>query len=255
MKGKWTCLAGVALSLSVLATVTAAESGETTRLEQLDLTDEQQEQLQALREEYRQAVNEMLTDAQRTKLKTLRDEAFYGGHRFVESIKESIEGIRQSIEHWDDMREFAKLDLTDQQREQLKALHAAQRAAFDQWRQQQHEAAESILTDAQRAKLKTLKDEAFYGGGHRFVESVKESIEGIRQSIEPWDNMRDLKSAFSRLDLTDQQREQLEALHAAQRAAFDQWRQQRHEAAEGILTAAQRAKLKTLKDEAFYGRN
>ena len=62
MKRKWIFLVGVALSLGALATVAAAESEseentqEYSRLEQLDLTDAQKEQLQALREQHREVL-------------------------------------------------------------------------------------------------------------------------------------------------------------------------------------------------------
>ena len=113
MKRKWIVLAGVALALGAVVTVAVAERGEKMweyrlpMLEHLGLTDEQQEQLQelreqyaeamreqreamaamnkerretmaALREEYREALENILTDEQRDKLEMLKDEAFYG---------------------------------------------------------------------------------------------------------------------------------------------------------------------------------
>ena len=65
--------------------------------------------------------------------------------------------------------------------------------------------------------------------------------------------MRDIDSAFSRLDLTDEQEEQLEELQKSQREEFYKWRQERRKARESILTQEQREKLKAMKDEAFYG--
>ena len=97
MKRKWIVLASVALVLGALVTVAVAEHGEKVwehrtwkhnplMLGHLDLTEEQQEQLQALREkheeamreqretmaamreEYRESVNEILTEEQRATL-------------------------------------------------------------------------------------------------------------------------------------------------------------------------------------------
>ena len=99
MKKKWIISAGVALALGALATVAVAERGEKMRehrqpmpwmLGRLDLTDEQKEQLQALRKEHvearreqreamaamgkeqREAVMNILTEEQQETLKEMR---------------------------------------------------------------------------------------------------------------------------------------------------------------------------------------
>ena len=208
MKRKWIVLASVALVLGALVTVAGAEHGEKTwahalpMLGHLDLTDEQKEQLQKLREEqreamaamrerlkelrekhvevlreqreeYRKALEDILTDEQRANLRphiemwapSIPEHILLGEH--LESIKGSIGDIRESIESWNDMRgierTFAKLDLTDEQKEQLKKLRKEQSEEFYKWRRKQRQAMENILTDEQREKLEMLKDEAFYG--------------------------------------------------------------------------------------------
>ena len=211
MKRKWIVLAGVALALGVVATVAVADRGEKMWAYQYglpmlghhDLTDEQKEQLQALRtqhedalrekreamaalrEKHREAVNEILTDNQRATLgpyyemwaHRIPEDILSGeymeslksiGDIDIESLKESIGDIHESIEHWGIKSEFAKLDLTDEQKEQLKDLRKAQREEFHKWRQKQRQAMENILTDEQREKLEMLKDEAFYGGQYGF---------------------------------------------------------------------------------------
>lgn len=213
MQRKPIVLAGVALALGALVAVAVAAHEEHSPpfLGQLGLTDEQQEQLQALhtqheeamrtqhetmaamREEFREAVNEILTDEQRATLgprlalwahtmprhfrglaaDQLRahgvpEDILSGEYLDIEALKESIGDIRASIEHWGDMwgirNEFAKLALTDEQKKQLKELHQEQREAFYKWRREQRKAMESILTAEQREQLEMLKDEAFYGG-------------------------------------------------------------------------------------------
>ena len=52
---------------------------------------------------------------------------------------------------------LGRLDLTDEQKEQLVEL-----------RQEHRTALESVLTEEQREKLEAMKDEAFYGGGKRW---------------------------------------------------------------------------------------
>lgn len=169
MKKNWIISAGVALALGALATVAVAERGgkqpALRMLNRLDLTAEQQEQLQALREamraqretmaaaneEYREALMNILTDEQREALKEMR------GRR----------GWASKGQH--DMRRggpgaFSRLDLTEEQREQLKALRQEQRAERRATRQKHRTALESVLTDQQRERLEHMKDEAFYGG-------------------------------------------------------------------------------------------
>ena len=217
MQRKRIVLAGVALALGALVAVAVAahEEHNPPFLGHLDLTDEQQEQLQALhtqheeamraqhetmaamREQFHEAVNEILTDEQRAtlgprlalwahtmprhfrglaadQLRThgVPEDILSGEYIDIEALKESIGDIRGSVEHWGDMwgirNEFAQLALTDEQKKQLKKLHQEQRETFYKWRREQRKAMESILTAEQREKLEMLKDEAFYGGQYGF---------------------------------------------------------------------------------------
>jgi len=136
---------------------------------------EQREAMAAMREEYREALSEVLTEEQRAALPLplwmhgLSEDILHSHH--LESIKKSIEhynrGIRETFAHWGDMHgiksAFAKLDLTDKQKQQLKERLKMQREEFHKWLQGQRKAMEDILTDEQREKLEMLKDEAFYG--------------------------------------------------------------------------------------------
>lgn len=184
MKKQWIISASVALALGALATVAVAERGGKMRehrqpamrmLDHLDLTDEQQAQLQALRErheeamrelrenmtamneEHREALMNILTAEQREAMKEMRGKRgkFFG--------RRGWEGKGRH-----DMRRgqgaFSRLDLTAEQREQLKELRQKHRTAMRETRQKHRTALESVLTNEQREKLKMLKDEAFYGG-------------------------------------------------------------------------------------------
>ena len=184
MKRKWIFLVGVALSLGALATVAAAESEENTqeysRLEHLDLTDAQKEQLQALREqhrevlrvlreqhreaqnatheEYRAAVLNILTDEQQAQLGPLAldrelDVVVYGER--IEAVRESMGNVRTALGRWWDQmndpenteRVYSKLNLTDEQKQTLKELAERQREARHRVRQRLHKAMEAILAD------------------------------------------------------------------------------------------------------------
>lgn len=198
MKRKWSFLAGVALSLGMLATVATAESGgnaqEHSQLKHLDLTDEQKEQLQALREkhrealralrdtmavlhernreEFRESVMDILTDEQKATLgPSALDNEFdvvvYGER--IEAVGESVRNIRTALGRWwDEMndpeyteRVYSKLNLTEEQKKTLRKLSEMQREARHRWSQRLHKAMDAILTDEQREELKKLKDEAF----------------------------------------------------------------------------------------------
>ncbi len=188
MKKKWIISAGVALALGALATVAIAERGGKMRehrqpamrmLEQLDLTDEQQEQLVELREkhmeamrgqretmaamgkEQREAVMNILTDEQQEAMKEMRSKRgkFFGQRGWGGKDHDMRRGGKGA---------FSRLDLTDEQKEQLVELRKEQRTEMRESRQKHRTALENVLTDGQREKLEEMKDEAFYGGGRRW---------------------------------------------------------------------------------------
>ena len=185
MKKKWITSAGVALALGALATVAVAERGEKMRehrqpamrmLEHLDLTDEQQEQLQALREKQREAMREqretmvamgkeqreavmnILTEEQQETLKEMRGQRgkFFGRRGWGGKDRHDMRRGGQGA--------FSRLDLTDEQKDQLVELRKGHRTEMRETRQKQRTALENVLTDEQREKLEDMKDEAFYGG-------------------------------------------------------------------------------------------
>ena len=194
MKKKWIISAGVALALGALATVAVAERGGKMRehrqpamrmLEHLDLTDGQKEQLQALREKHREAMREqretmaamgkeqreavmnILTDEQQEAMKEMRSKRgkFFGQRGWGGKGRHDMR--RGGKDH--DMRRggqgaFSRLDLTDEQKEQLVELRKEQRTEMRESRQKHRTALENVLTDEQREKLEEMKDEAFYGG-------------------------------------------------------------------------------------------
>ena len=189
MKKKWIISAGVALALGALATVAVAERGEKMRehrqpamrmLEHLDLTDEQQEQLQALREKQREAMREqretmvamgkeqreavmnILTEEQQETLKEMRGQRgkFFGRRGWGGKGRHDMRRGGQGA--------FSRLDLTDEQKDQLVELRKGHRTEMRETRQKQRTALENVLTDEQRGKLEEMKDEAFYSGGRRW---------------------------------------------------------------------------------------
>ena len=205
MKKRWIITAGVALAVAAAAAVAVAERGERMRehgpamplLERLDLSDEQREQLGALREEHREARREqretmaamarkqreavmgILTDEQKETLRELRGRFLVrrGGMRDRwEMRRRGMDWDRDDMgppgRGWrEDRREggpFSRLELTGEQKERLGELRAEHRTALRETRMNHRKALESVLTDEQREDLEAMKDEAFYGGGRRW---------------------------------------------------------------------------------------
>ena len=194
MKKRWIIPAGVALALGAVATVAMAERGEKMRehrqpmpwvLGRLDLTDEQKEQLQALREEHREARREhretmaamgkkqreavmgILTEEQQETLEGMRGRFF---DRRGGMGRDRFDMGRGGKGRYDAGRggkgPFSRL--TDEQKEQLKELRTEHRTEIRETRKNLRTALESVLTGEQRQELEAMKDEAFYGGGRRW---------------------------------------------------------------------------------------
>ncbi len=202
MKKKWIILTGVVVALGALVATAAAHRGGKMRgygmravMQELDLSEEQMEQLQALRsahrdkmkeargegrearralhEEHIAEVSQILNDEQREQLEEFRAE--YGdrfwagkmhGHRGWGHGKRDGRGMWGGRGHGP-RDAFAQLDLSDEQKEQLKGLRSAHREEVDKLRRGHREAVEKLLSSEQRAELEELKDEAFYGGKGR----------------------------------------------------------------------------------------
>ena len=188
MKKKWIISVGAALMLGALITLAVAEGGGKIRehrqpmarmLRHLDLTGEQKEQLRelrrghmeamgeqrktmaAMRKEHRQAVIGILTEEQREAVREMRSE---GGEFFGKAGRwgKDGKGMRRG------KGPFARLDLTGEQREQVRELRKEQREEMRATRKQHRSALENLLTDEQREILEEMKDDAFYRGGKRW---------------------------------------------------------------------------------------
>ena len=197
VKKKWIISAGIALALGALATVAVAERGKKMRaqpmprmLEHLDLTDEQKEQLQELRqehveamreqretmaamnEEHREAVTKILTEEQQEAMREMRSKRgkFFGQRGWGGKGRHDMR--RGGKDRYDAQRggqgAFSRLDLTDEQKDELRELRKEQSTEMRETRKKHRMALESVLTEEQREKLEILKDEAFYGGGRRW---------------------------------------------------------------------------------------
>ena len=154
---------------------------------------------------------------------------------------------------------LGRLDLTDEQKEQLQALRKEhvearheQREAMAAMGKEQREAVMNILTEEQQETLKEMRDKRgkFFdrrGGKGKDRHDMRRGGKGRH------DAQRGGQGAFSRLELTDEQKEQFKELRQEQRTEIRETRQKHRTALESVLTDEQREKLEEMKDEAFYG--
>ena len=151
---------------------------------------------------------------------------------------------------------LGRLDLTDEQKEQLQALREEHREARREHREtmaamgkKQREAVMGILTEEQQETLEGMRGRFFdrRGGMGRDRFDMRRGGKGR------YDAGRGGKGPFSRLDLTDEQKERLKELRTEHRTELRETRNNHRRALESVLTGEQRQELEAMKDEAFYG--
>ncbi len=154
---------------------------------------------------------------------------------------------------------LGRLDLTDEQKEQLQALRKEhvearreQREAMAAMGKEQREAVMNILTEEQQETLKEMRSKRGKFFGQRGWEG-KGRHDMRRGGKGRHDERRGGQGAFSRLDLTDEQKEKFKELRQEHRTELRETRQKHRTALESVLTDDQREKLEEMKDEAFYG--
>ena len=154
---------------------------------------------------------------------------------------------------------LGRLDLTDEQKEQLQALRKEhvearreQREAMAAMGKEQREAVMNILTDEQQETLKEMRAKRGEFFDRRGGQG-KDRHDMRRGGKDRHDARRGGQGAFSRLDLTDEQKEQFKGLRKEHRTEIRETRQKHRTALESVLTDEQREKLEAMKDEAFYG--
>ena len=170
-------------------------------------------------------------------------------------------------EHRQGMPFLGRLDLTDEQREQLQALREKHQKARREHREtmaamarEQREAVMGVLTEEQQGTLGEMRERFLERRGGRGWDrwEMRRGGMGRRGDMgrpgRGWHGAsRGGRDPFSRLDLTDEQKERLGELRTEHRTEMGETRRNHRKALEGVLTDGQREKLEAMKDDAFYG--
>lgn len=226
-KGKLLAVLAGLLSLAIsavaiptaLAQAGAAGPGRRPDLSELNLTEEQQAQIDSIRATERQQMDAILTADQKARLETART---------------NQENPRQV---------FETLNLTDDQRAQMRTIHASAREQMDatltaEQRQQlaQHRPplgegrgpglSELNLTAEQQAQIDRIHESAKTQMAAILTADQRTQLETARA------NQENPHQAFESLNLTDDQKAQLRSIHESTREQVD-----------AVLTAEQRQQL------------
>ncbi len=194
MKKKWIIAVCAVVALGALVSTAVAHRGERMRngrgmqamMQELDLNAEQREQLKELRqtlreqmrdardngqvametvrEVRRQALGKILNAQQMAQMEQMGVTRPNFGQDFRGGKMDGYQGQWARGPRHGAKNAFAKLDLTEAQKDELKDLRQAHREEADKLRQAHQESLEKVLTKDQHKQLEQLKDEVFYGG-------------------------------------------------------------------------------------------
>ena len=208
-------LAAVALVAAPLTWVHTANAndggGRGGHLEQLNLTEAQSSQIEAIRTETRSQIEAVLTPEQQAALG--EGESLRRGLRSLDLTDDQRSQIRALKEG---SREQISAILTDEQRQQLAESHGRRGGGRGEY-------LESLnLTEAQTAQIEAIRNDE---------RSQMEALLTAEQRAELGDGEMG-RRAWRSLDLTDEQRQQMRAIHEAT-----------HEQINAVLTEEQHQQL------------
>lgn len=129
--------------------------------------EEKQLKVNELREQHRLAVNNILTPEQQTKFKELQKKSnkdFKRGKRSIVKHGRKGQDMKIRAHRGDRMKD---LNLTDDQKQKIKALNDTYRVKNKEIAQQHREALNNIYTPEQQAKIKDIRSD--FRSGHKFA--------------------------------------------------------------------------------------
>ncbi len=200
----------------------AEGGGRGHHLEQLNLSDEQAAQIEALRTSAHDQMEAILTDEQRTALESSENQGRRAWRQLdlSEDQRSQLRTIREST------REQIGALLTDEQRQQMEAMHEGRRGR----RGGRGGHLEQLdLTDAQSAEIEAIRTN---------TRSQMEALLTDEQRTALENSEAEGRRAWRQLDLSEEQRSQMRELREASR-----------EQVQGVLTEEQRQQLEELHGE------
>ena len=236
MKFNFKTVGLVAASLALMTGVRAAQAVPPHAVEELNLTEQQQAELDSLRAETRSQIEAILTDDQRAAVQASLDagDPIRRSLQSVDLTEQQRTEIRTIAEG---SREAGQAILTPEQQTQLAESRSERRGRAGGKGMLEAVADELDLTEDQKAQFETLR-----ANTRTEVEGVltEEQMSAFRSTIS---DGGDFRSALRSLDLSDDQRTELRGIFEASR-----------ETAQGILTEDQQAELQEMVQERMQDR-
>ncbi|MBT9311580.1 Spy/CpxP family protein refolding chaperone [Leptothoe kymatousa] len=221
------CVSGVLMLTAVLGTTAIFKAHRAHALpgqmvEALNLTAQQQTELDAIKENARTQINTVLTADQQAEVGDVEGRELKRAMRQLDLSQEQRTQLRSIRE---DSRAAMNEVLTDEQQTQLQAMKAERHG------QRHSRRAEALnLTTEQQAELDAIKENA---------RTQAEAVLTAEQRTAVADKTgREWMRAMRGLDLSEDQRTQLQEI-----------RQTAHTAAEGVLTAEQQAQMQEMRSQ------
>ncbi|NDV78498.1 hypothetical protein [Dysgonomonas sp. 511] len=163
---------------------------------QSDLTKEQkQAKVKELREQHAASVNKILTPEQQTKMKELREKRAKDRdeRRSKADVKRKKQNDRQMAMRGDKMkRQMKDLNLSDDQKEKIKAINEDFRAKSKELAKEREEALNQVYTPEQQAMVKELRKD--FGKNRHFAHKGKRGYGKLDQAS--IDKLKSLKENF-----------------------------------------------------------
>lgn len=220
--GSLAALTLVAAPFGMMRFAHAEGGGRGHHLEQLNLSDEQAAQIEALRTSAHDQMEAILTDEQRTALENSESQGRRAWRQLdlSEDQRSQLRTIREST------REQIGALLTDEQRQQMEAMHEGRRGR----RGGRGGHLEQLdLTDAQSAEIEAIRTN---------TRSQMEALLTDAQRTALENSEAEGRRAWRQLDLSEEQRSQMRELRESSR-----------EQVQGVLTEEQRQQLEELHGE------
>lgn len=138
-----------------------------------------------------------------------------------------------------------ELNLTEDQQQKIKSMDEENQLKMNELKEQHHLAVNDILTPEQQAKFKELKEQKDKGvkeGKRSMAKHGRKGGRDMRMKAHRDDRMKDL-------NLTEDQKQKINALDDTFRAKGKEMAQQHREALNNIYTPEQQAKIKDMKGD------